>query len=88
MIISVIVMYKGYLIRPFLTLWSVSSVRARSVCPDPFAPCLLRRLLRPLILRLLVSSTLGLVCLLWHAGVCRGTGGTGDTHIYVNICGV
>ena len=55
-----------------LTLGSVLSVRARSICPDPLPHRLLWGILRPLLLRLLVSSTLCL-CLFWHADVCKIT---------------
>lgn len=58
-----------------LTLKSVPSVRARSICPDPLPHRLLWGILRPLLLRLLVSSTL---CLFWHADVCKITDAVGS----------
>lgn len=57
-----------------ITLWSVASVRTRSVRPDPLPNRLPRSPLPLLLLRLLVSSILHVVCLLWHSGVCRKTG--------------
>lgn len=53
----------------FLTLRSVPSMWTWSICPDPLPHCLFRSILRPLLLWLLVSSTLKVVCLLWHAQV-------------------